>query len=398
MDAIKALRSQGLRGLAKLRPVGSRVPRIPPNGEAPSTFDWDENYHTEFCVSGTTALALAVAVAIGERQLAYTPEVILPAYGCPDLVAAVLAQKAKPVLVDLVPDSPHMDLEKVKEAFSGATVAIVGVGLLGVPERLELLSELCQSNGVALIEDSAQCFPPASEHQRWADLIVLSFGRGKPVNLMGGGALLVRKDLLSGAKPIINRFPLIEMKLGFRWKVKRLVFNFLLRRFPYFLTEKLPGLNIGETRFKTLDEVVRLALPERLLHLGIDHFHQRSAMHRDYLEQLDPLQKNGWCFLDTEPISRELQRVARNRFGLLAPSRHHRDLAERKLNRAGVGASGLYRRILPKIDGIRGISGTSDYPNARSFAERLLTLPCHEDVTTDDITLIVRILIGLSRE
>lgn len=335
---------------------------------------------------------MAIAIAIARKNTPKSPEVILPAYGCPDLVAAVLAQKAKPVLVDLAPDAPYMDLEQVGKAISSATVAMVGVGLLGIPERLERLSQLCQDSGVTLIEDSAQCFPPTSSGHQWADLIILSFARGKPLNLMGGGALLVRRNNIAWAQPIIEQFPILEMKLGFRWRVKRLVFNFLLRRFPYFFLEKLPGLNIGETKFKALEEARRLELPEELVFSGIHHFRKRLPIHRSYVAQLQMLKQAGWRFVAEETLLSNAKSIPRNRFGILAPSTHRRDLAERALNRAGIGASSFYRRILPEIDGVPEMAGASSYPNARKFSDRLLTLPCHEDVTEADIALAAQVL------
>ncbi|WP_286219883.1 DegT/DnrJ/EryC1/StrS family aminotransferase [Marinobacter apostichopi] len=341
---------------------------------------------------------MAIAIAIAKKNTAKTPEVILPAYGCPDLVAAVLAQEAKPVLVDLVPGAPFMDLEQLKKAISSTTVALVGVGLLGIPERLDRLSQLCQDSGVTLIEDSAQCFPPASNRRQWADLIVLSFGRGKPVNLMGGGALLVRRNNLALAKQILEQFPLLEMKIGLGWKVKRMVFNLFLRRFPYFLLEKLPGLDIGETKFRALEEARRVALPEQLVFSGIHQFRKRLPIHRSYLAQLQLLKQAGWDFLDEETPSSNAQSVPRNRFAILAPSAHKRDLAERALNRAGIGASSFYRCILPEIDGVPEITGASSYPNARKFSDRLLTLPCHEDVTEADIALAAEVLIRSSQD
>ena len=74
----------------KLRPVGSPVPfpRISERQELP----WAALYHTEFMGSGTEALSLAVAIAIRRHSQVSTPEVIIPAYGCPDLVSAIIAR------------------------------------------------------------------------------------------------------------------------------------------------------------------------------------------------------------------------------------------------------------------------------------------------------------------
>lgn len=151
--------------MRKLRPVGTRVPEPLPSLTA--VLPWDEHYVAEYTDSGTSALSLAIALTMAARPERKPAEVILPAYGCPDLIAAVVAQGAKPVLVDLQPESPWLDTGGVKSAITDTTVAIVAVDFLGLAEQLEPLSSICINAGIALIEDSAQCFPPAAVSRRY---------------------------------------------------------------------------------------------------------------------------------------------------------------------------------------------------------------------------------------
>lgn len=382
----------------KLRPVGSPVPspRIHEHQELP----WAAHYHTEFMGSGTESLSLAVAVAIRRHSQLSTPEVIIPAYGCPDLVSAIVAQGAKPVLVDLLPNAPHMNDAGVREAITPSTVAVVGVGFLGIPERLEELSGICREHNLLLIEDSAQCFPPASASKSHADLVVLSFGRGKPINLMGGGALLIRSDLTGLAKEAVGHYPVAVLKVGTKWLVKRLVFNLLMMRLPYYVLERLPFLGIGETRFHRLETISRLDLPERVLQAGLRDFQLRPLIHQRYDTELAGLDARGWKCLtsDRSDISRNdlQQSVPLLRYPVLAPSKDMRDRALAALNMAGIGASAFYERTLPQIDGVEAAVEGRDYPVASDFSSRLLTLPTHENVTSADVTLIGRILLSVT--
>ncbi len=149
-------------------------------------------YTPEYYSSGTAALAASIIAAIRLKGVD-APEVILPAYGCPDLVSAAVFAGAKTVLVDLVRDRPWMDLDQVSLHINTHTVAVVAVSLFGIPERMEELRLVLDQHGVVLIEDSAQAFPRKPGAGFWSgDLVVLSFGRGKPVSLLGGGAVLFR--------------------------------------------------------------------------------------------------------------------------------------------------------------------------------------------------------------
>ncbi|WP_421842829.1 DegT/DnrJ/EryC1/StrS family aminotransferase [Marinobacter algicola] len=382
----------------KLRPVGSPVPfpRVHERQELP----WAALYRTEFMGSGTEALSLAVAIAIRRHSKVSEPEVIIPAYGCPDLVSAIVAQGARPILVDLLPNDPRMNDLDVREAITPSTVAVVGVGFLGISERLEELSGICREHNLLLIEDSAQCFPPASAFKPDADLVVLSFGRGKPINLMGGGALLIRTDLAGHAEESVGQYPVSLLKVGIKWLVKRLVFNLLMRRWPYYVLERMPFLGIGETRLHKLDTISRLDLPESVLQAGLRDIQLRPLIHQRYDIELGGLEARGWKCLasDRSEIARndQPQLFPLLRYPVLAPSKDMRDRALAALNSAGIGASAFYGCPLPQIDGVAALVEGAEYPMASDFAWCLLTLPTHEGVTPADVALTGRILFSVA--
>ncbi len=377
-----------------LRPVGSRVP-VPHSGTT-LRLPWEDNYRTWYMGSGTQALSAAVLLAISRTSLEdSTPEVILPAYGCPDLVAAVVAQGARPVLVDLLPGRPFMDIEKLSQALSAATVAVIAAGFLGVPEQLSLLAGICREHGVWLIEDSAQCFPPDCARKPIADCVVLSFGRGKPINLMGGGALLIRDDHSGAAADVLFSLPEERLEIGWKWKAKRQIFNFLLGRFGYGLLRRIPFLGLGTTVYKPLLRLCRMPLPVGLLEAGIRGVGNRPAIAVSYVRELEFLWQRGWKpFMDNEVFGNKGAGQVTLRYGLLAPDRGARDKAIEALNNVGIDANAFYGRILPDIEDAPGVlvGSAGDFPNAVSFADRLITLPSHEDVTNRDLSVIAAVL------
>lgn len=384
-------------GFSKLRPVGSRVP-LPTADSGGLVAPWAEHYDSVFVNSGTAALSLAVKLSVNSRRTPQTPEVILPAYGCPDLVAAVVAQGARPVLVDLLEGRPWMNLEAVDNAVTEKTVGIIAVGFLGIPERLVALRRIADKNDVTLIEDSAQVFPPSSSGNGLADYVVLSFGRGKPMNLMGGGALLVRKDHADESASVLAALPEVEVSAGTTWRFRRWLFNLLLTRPLYGVMENIPFLGIGQTVFHPLASIDRQTPVEGLLEAGIEGFNNRNDNGTAYSEALLELIGKGWVQLAPEcfdeaalgglvPASPILLR-----YPLIAPSRQIRDKALLELNRGGIGASAFYGQALPAIDGVSEFVAVaaSAFPCACDFAERLITLPTHEDVCTWDINFAAR--------
>lgn len=380
--------------LAKLRPVGSRVPDLPARSSG-ARFPWSRCYHTVYLNSGTAALAIAAHLCRSLcKPQSRLPQIILPAYGCPDLIAALIAFGIRPVLVDVSPGVPWMCLTSVERAVTENTVAIMGVGFLGVPDRLAALRAIAYRAGLLLIEDSAQVMPPGSAEEPLADFCVLSFGRGKPVNLMGGGALLVRRDHLPASLPVIENLEQIDLEFGLSWRLRRQIFNLLLAPGFYGPLERIPQLGLGKTVFRPLSGAYRLNNLEGLLKRGYAGLIQRPPHHHQYMDAFGFLSGQGWQF----PLQPSSPRCLL-RFPLLAPTPAIRNTALAELNRWGIGASAFYQHSLPGIDGVEMFveSAPKDFPNAEDFASRLLTLPIHEDVTQANVDVMARVLAGVSR-
>ncbi|MEJ2452246.1 MAG: DegT/DnrJ/EryC1/StrS family aminotransferase, partial [Gammaproteobacteria bacterium] len=236
--------------LSSLRPVGNAIL----SRKAPLDHAHFANLDIQFYQSGTAALAAGlIATRSLHKNVTNTPEVILPAYACPDLISACIFAGVTPVLVDFEPDSCWMSLAQVENVVTQNTIGIIAVRFLGIAERMEQLQNICDRHGLSLIEDSAQGFPASHPESYWqGDLAILSFGRGKPVNLLGGGAILIRNSLLKkhipGLKPGAETSQTGKLKY---WS-KIHAFNLLIRPLIYGIATQLPGLHIGETAYKTL--------------------------------------------------------------------------------------------------------------------------------------------------
>lgn len=375
--------------LLKIRPVGNplNLNKLPFDTSLLAPFAAD------FYQSGTAALAAAVIASCKRHPEVNRPEVILPAYGCPDLVSAVLHAGARPVLVDLAASSTYLDLDRVREAISAQTVAIVAVRFLGIPERMRDLAQICATHQLTLIEDSAQGFPATEPATYWqGDFTVLSFGRGKPVNLLGGGAVLTRDAALRAhlprAETQADSFADVT-----RYHLKALAYNRLIHPLAYGLLARVPGLRLGETVYKPLAHISAMPgyVQTRLAANIAAYRRLPNAARRihELLQEFDaPRLRDlpaaaGFDF--TNPLLR---------YPLLAESKALRDVLYAKLE--PYGASLMYKQPLYEIDGIELLfDNTMQWENARDFADRLLTIPTHAGV--DDVLLarIVAVMRGV---
>jgi len=343
--------------------------------------------------SGTMALGaslVATATTARDRGLKGALEVLMPAYACPDLVSAVVYAGLKPILVDFEADRPWMDLDMLRQRLSPQTVAVIAVSFLGVSERLGQIRDVIGGREVCLIEDSAQYFSrkEATPPHWTGDLIVLSFGRGKPVSLLGGGAILCRKGVPglypAPALPLAaEAAALIFEKAGpgLSWQYKIALYNQLLRPSIYGLLRTLPFLHIGETRYKPLSSIMSAeGGTPALLAANILQFQQRERQQQgwvaDLIARLDSariVDLAKACDCDAaEPLLR---------YPLLLSSSESRDRLLADLQAKGLGPSGMYPAILPHLPGLSPLlTGKAEFPNAERFAATLLTLPTHAGV------------------
>jgi len=109
--------------------------------------------------SGTEAIALALmSQGVGRGD-----EVLVPAMTAFPTVTAVLQAGAKPVAVDILPDTGLIDPDDAQIRISRRTRAIVPVHLYGQSADLGPLQALADANGLALIEDCAQAIGASYE-------------------------------------------------------------------------------------------------------------------------------------------------------------------------------------------------------------------------------------------
>ena len=125
----------------------------------------------------------------------------MPAYACPDLVSAALHAGASPVLVDVGENSPFLPCDEILRNISAFTVAIVAINFMGLHEDTAQLRKICEQHGLFLIYDCAQWFPLNKKCNWPGDFNIISFGRGKAINLLHGGAVIVNDSAYEKALP-----------------------------------------------------------------------------------------------------------------------------------------------------------------------------------------------------
>jgi perosamine synthetase len=102
--------------------------------------------------SGTSALHLIVrSLGLGEGD-----EVITTPFSFVASASCLLYERARPVFVDIRPDTLNLDCDRTAAAITPHTRAILAVDVFGRPADWERLRAIAQHHGLALIEDSCE--------------------------------------------------------------------------------------------------------------------------------------------------------------------------------------------------------------------------------------------------
>lgn len=345
-------------------PVGE--PIIPRLRAGTANFDWTfgGQYRPIFVDSGTTALRLAIETA---REFAGRAGPIwVPAYGCPDIVTACATAGCEAILYDVEEESPFFATGQV--ALSG-TIAVVAAHFLGLRHPAADIQIAARSAGALIIEDSAQRFPMAG-CEPYGDLVVLSFGRGKPVSLLEGGCLLVAPSLFDHASHAFLAYRRGDTnRLS---AMKRMLHDIALQPQVYDFVHRLPGLHVGRVDYSAAPKP--LIVGPRLVGLAsraANGFRSETTwqerQQRTLLlvaERFPELRPLSHC--SVEPPERLLRVPLLAMDGAAA--------AIRKARALGIGATHLYGSALPDIERAP-VELVGDCRRARVFASHLVTFP-----------------------
>lgn len=149
--------------------------------------------HAVGCASGSDALLLALmALDVGEGD-----EVIVPSFTFFATASAVWRLGATPVFADIDPLTFNLDPQRVAEAVTPATKAIIPVHLFGQCCDMPALAEIGRRHGLGVIEDAAQSIGARYDGRAcggWGDIACFSFYPTKNLGGLGDAGLLTTRD------------------------------------------------------------------------------------------------------------------------------------------------------------------------------------------------------------
>ena len=153
--------------------------------------------------NGTTALHLALAaLGIGKGD-----EVIVPDITFAATVNAVIYTGATPVIVDIEEDSWCIDPDKIEEAVTPATKAIIPVHVYGQPCDMGRICDIAKQHNLYIVEDCAEAHGAEYAGRKtgsFGDISCFSFFGNKVITTGEGGMCITDKKELNEKMRILR--------------------------------------------------------------------------------------------------------------------------------------------------------------------------------------------------
>lgn len=155
---------------------------------------------TTSCTHATELAALLCGIGPGD-------EVIMPSYTFVSTANAFVLRGAKPVFVDIRPDTMNMDEKLIEAAVTEKTKAIVPVHYAGVACEMDTIMDIAARHKLYVIEDAAQGMMSTYKGRALGtigDFGCYSFHETKNYSMGEGGALLMKDSAFAEEAEILR--------------------------------------------------------------------------------------------------------------------------------------------------------------------------------------------------
>ena len=167
----------------------------------------NNNFH--FITNGTLALQLSL------RALDIEGEVITTPFSYVATTSAILWEKCEPIYVDIDPETLCIDPNKIEQAITEKTKAILAVHVFGNPCDIDAIEKIAQKHKIKVIYDGAHAFGAEYKSQpllTYGDISICSFHSTKLFHTIEGGCIILNSDSINKNVDLLKRFGHYEDK------------------------------------------------------------------------------------------------------------------------------------------------------------------------------------------
>ncbi|MGD9153205.1 MAG: DegT/DnrJ/EryC1/StrS family aminotransferase [Gammaproteobacteria bacterium] len=246
------------------------------------------------CSSGTSALHLALlscGIKAGDEVIT-TPHTFIAT------AEAISQVGAKPIFVDINAQTFNIDPNKIEQAITKKTKAIIPVHLYGQCADMQPIIKIAKKYKLKIIEDAAQAHGASYNHQNagsFGDTACFSFYPGKNLGAFGDAGIVVtnNKALAEKMRVLANHGRKAKYEhsiLGYNYRLDTIQAAILNIKLKHLSKWNKARKRIAEVYNKKLASILELSLPtvqnnnEHVYHLYVIKTKQRNKLQK-YLSQ-----------------------------------------------------------------------------------------------------------------
>tara|TARA_R100000664_G_C2760158_1_gene150949 strand:+ start:2989 stop:3801 length:813 start_codon:yes stop_codon:yes gene_type:complete len=156
-----------------------------------------ERFDLQDCIAVNNGTSALIA-PLWSLDLKQGDEVITTPFTFIATANAIVIAGATPVFVDIDPNTLLIDPEKIEQAITERTRAIVPVHLYGRVCDMDKINKIANHHGLPVIEDTAQAFGAQYHSGRYAGMLgdagTFSFYKTKNISTFEGGMICIPKN------------------------------------------------------------------------------------------------------------------------------------------------------------------------------------------------------------
>jgi len=319
--------------------------------------------------NGTHALEMC-ALLLG---LNAGDEVIVPSFTFVSTVNAFVLRNARPVFVDIRPDTLNINEELIESAITERTRAIMVVHYAGVGCEMDTIMAIARRHRLALIEDNAHgLFGKYKQRElgTFGCLAAQSFHETKNVSCGEGGALLINDPSLIEAAEIIREKGTNRSRF-FRGQV-----------------DKYTWVDVGSSYLPS--DILAAALYAQLLEADQIQ-NRRRKIWEYYSSNLKDWADENHVGLMKIPSYCE---QSYHMFYLLMPTLEKRARFINHLKQNGIHAVFHYVPLHTSDMGMKFGYRPGDLPLTEQISDQLVRLPFYNDLTPQDQDVVIRTILS----
>ncbi len=313
--------------------------------------------HAVAASSGTAALHMGLySTGIKEGD-----EVITTPFTFVSTANSIIMQGARPVFVDINPKTFNIDPEKIEEAVTKKTKAIIPVDLYGQPYDYDAVRRIADKHNLMLIEDACQAVGAELNGNKVGKLGTIS-----------AFSLYATKNIVAGEGGIITTDDekIAEMARRFR---------------HHGQSEK--------TRYEYHDLGYNYRMTDMQAAIGLEQLKKVDSLNSKRIENAGILTEGlkGIKGIKTPTVGAGTKHVFHQYTIRVDGFKLSRDQLVEELKDKGIGCAVFYPKPLhmhPHFARFGYKKG--DFPMSEEAAEQVLSLPVHPSVSKDDVKEIIR--------